>query len=109
MSIGAVKNARGTLVGWTLPDLELERIATMSDVEVVLEQRPTALFIKLKNPTKHFDNTYGVGPRRGLFLGTEKNVGYLCESRLCKQAFFYWCGLWCVHFPSLLTQASIFE
>ena len=60
-SIGAVKNARGTLVGWTLPDVENARLQTLADNEVVLEQRPTQLLIKLRNPTRAFTSAYGEG------------------------------------------------
>ena len=60
-SIGAVKNARGTLVGWTLPDVETARLQTLNDHEVVLEQRPTQLLIKLRSPTNGFISEYGEG------------------------------------------------
>ena len=60
-SVGAVKNARGTLVGWTLPDVETARLQTVADHEVVLEQRPTQLLIKLKNPIAGFRSEYGEG------------------------------------------------
>ena len=53
-SVGAVKNARGTLVGWTLPDVETARLQTVTDPEIVLEQRPTQLLIKLKKPITGF-------------------------------------------------------
>ena len=48
--VGAVKNARGTLVGWTLPDVEVERLQHCIEQEVVLELRPLQLLIKLKRP-----------------------------------------------------------
>eukprot|EP00973_Karenia_brevis_P018347 2516874-Karenia_brevis.AAC.1 len=60
-SIGAVKNARGTLVGWTLPEVENARLQTLQDQEVVLEQRPLQLLIKLRNPTAGFESQYGEG------------------------------------------------
>ena len=60
-SVGAVKNTRGTLIGWTLPDVETARLQTVTDPEVVLEQRPTQLLIKLKNPISGFSSEYGEG------------------------------------------------
>ena len=65
-SAGAVKNARGTLVGWTLPDVEVARLHTITDPEVVLEQRPTQLLIKLKKPIAGFASEYGEGVCTGL-------------------------------------------
>ena len=61
--VGAVKNARGLLVGWTLPDEEKARLYGMVDPEIVLQQRPTQLLIKLKAPTNKLQNTYGEGNR----------------------------------------------
>ena len=60
-SVGAVKNARGTLVGWTLPEVETTRLQTVTDHEVVLEQRPTQLLIKLKKPIAGFRSECGEG------------------------------------------------
>ena len=60
-SVGAVKNARGTLVGWTLPEVETTRLQTVTDHEVVLEQRPTQLLIKLKKPIAGFKSEFGQG------------------------------------------------
>ena len=60
-SVGAVKNARGTLVGWTLPEVETARLQTVTDHEVVLEQRPTQLLIKLKKPIAGFKSEFGEG------------------------------------------------
>ena len=60
-SVGAVKNARGTLVGWTLPEVETARLQTLTDHEVVLEQRPTQLLIKLKKPIAGFRSEFGEG------------------------------------------------
>ena len=60
-SAGAVKNARGTLIGWTLPDVETARLQTVTDPEVVLEQRPSQLLIKLRNPLPGFRSEYGEG------------------------------------------------
>ena len=59
--VGAVKNARGTLVGWTLPDVEAARLQAVADPEVVLLQRPLQLLIKLKAPTSAMPNVYGEG------------------------------------------------
>ena len=66
-SAGAVKNARGTLVGWTLPDVEVARLQTITDPEVVLEQRPTQLLIKLKKPIVGYTSEYGDGVRTCFF------------------------------------------
>ena len=60
-SVGAVKNARGTLVGWTLPEVEAARLQTLTDHEVVLEQQPTQLLIKLKKPIVGFKSEFGEG------------------------------------------------
>ena len=60
-AVGAVKNARGTLIGWTLPDVESARVDALPDQEVVLEQRPTQLLIKLRTPTRGFKSAYGEG------------------------------------------------
>ena len=60
-SVGAVKNARGTLVGWTLPEAATARLGTVTDQEVVLEQRPTQLLIKLKKPIAGFSSEFGEG------------------------------------------------
>ena len=45
--VGAVKNARGLLVGWTLPDTERSRVEALDDQEVVLQERPVHLLICL--------------------------------------------------------------
>ena len=50
----AVNNARGTFIGWTLPHVETACLQTVTDPAVVLEQRPTPLLIKLKNPISGF-------------------------------------------------------
>ena len=72
-SVGAVKNARGTLVGWTLPDVETARLQTITDHEVVLEQRPTQLLIKLKNPISGFSSEYGEGVDLHIFVFSNLN------------------------------------
>jgi hypothetical protein len=59
--VGAVKNARGTLIGWTLPESEAARVAALSDAEVVLAHRPEQLLIKLKAPLPGLPDTYGEG------------------------------------------------
>ena len=50
----AVNNARGTFIGWTLPHVETACLQSVTDPAVVLEQRPTPLLIKFKNPISGF-------------------------------------------------------
>ena len=83
--VGAVKNARGILVGWTLPDVEVARLQHLHDQEVVLEQRPTQLLIKLKAATPALKNTYGEGvycmtPR--IRVWSRDNAGYAKVRRI---------------------------
>ena len=78
-SVGAVKNARGTLIGWTLPDVEVVRVNSLDEQEVVLEQRPLQLLIKLKSPTGKLTSVYGDGvycmkPR--IRVWSRDNAGY---------------------------------
>ena len=78
-SVGAVKNARGTLIGWSLPDIEAARVQGLSEQEVVLEQRPLQLLIKLKSPTGNLKSAYGDGvycmqPR--IRVWSRDNAGY---------------------------------
>ena len=49
----------GTLVGRTLPEDECARVEALQDLEIVLEQGPQRLLIKLRNPKHHFDLGYG--------------------------------------------------
>ena len=60
-SVGAENNARGTLIGWTLPDVEAARVLSLNEQEVVLEQRPVQLLVKLNSPTGKLKSTYGDG------------------------------------------------
>ena len=79
-SVGAVKNARGTLVGWTLPHVETARLQNLTDHEVVLEQRPTQLLIKLKNPVSGFSSECGEVVFLFLFISSSKvYIYYLIE------------------------------
>ena len=83
-SIGAVKNARGTLVGWTLTDVEDARLQSLSEQEVVLKQRPLQLLIKLKAPIGKLNDGYGEGvycmkPRTRTW--SRDNAGYAKVSR----------------------------
>ena len=64
--VGAVKNARGTLIGWSLPEGEAARVAASPDVELVLQHRPEQLLIKLKAPLPGLPDTYGEGGPCGL-------------------------------------------
>ena len=78
-SVGAVKNARGTLIGWTLPDMEAARVQGLTEQEVVLEQRPVQLLIKLKSPTGKLKSAYGdnvfvMKPR--IRVWSRDNAGY---------------------------------
>ena len=78
-TVGAVKNARGTLIGWTLSDVEATRVQTLSEEEVVLEQRPLQLLIKLKAPVGTLEGPYGDGvycmkPR--IRVWSRDNAGY---------------------------------
>ena len=77
--VGAVKNARGTLIGWTLPPLEAARVGNLTQEEIVLEQRPIQLLIKLKAPTGTLESPYGDGvyclkPR--IRVWSRDNAGY---------------------------------
>ena len=78
-SVGAVKNARGTLIGWTLPDMEAARVQGLTEQEVVLEQRPLQLLIKWKSPTGKLKSAYGdnvfvMKPR--IRVWSRDNAGY---------------------------------
>ena len=78
-SVGAVKNARGTLIGWTLPEVEAARLQNLAEEEVVLEQRPIQLLIKLKSPTGTIESAYGddvyvMRPR--VRMWSRDNAGY---------------------------------
>ena len=48
--VDVFKNARGWLRGWALEDTEKERIGQLTDAEVVLQRRPSRLFIEMDEP-----------------------------------------------------------
>jgi len=50
-------------VGWTIPEAENARLQNITDPEVVLEQRPTQLLVKLKAPTNKLQGAFGEGAR----------------------------------------------
>lgn len=56
---GVFKNARGWLRGWDLTEGEQQRLAEMSDPEVVLQRRPQHLYIELEAPTREMPRTQG--------------------------------------------------
>ena len=90
-SVGAVKNARGTLIGWTLPDMEAARVQGLTEKEVVLEQRPVQLLIKLKSPTGKMKSAYGdnvfvMKPR--IRVWSRDNAGY-AKARRNWMSWFY--------------------
>ena len=51
--LGIFKHARGFLRGWSLPDEEIARSASMDDPEIVPIRRPTKLYIEPETATKH--------------------------------------------------------
>ena len=58
---GAFKNARAELVGWKLTDAEATRVAALDDPEIVLEERPIHLLLKLSTATETLPDTFGKG------------------------------------------------
>ena len=77
--VGAVKNARGTLIGWTLPPMEATRVRNLTQEEIVLEERPIQFLIKLKAPTGTLKSEYGDGVycmKPKIRVWSRDNAGY---------------------------------
>ena len=65
---GVFKHTRGILRGWELPDDEEERVRSLAEWEIVLQRRPTKLYIEVPTGTKlmpeiHGKRTYALTPQ----------------------------------------------